>query len=125
PAVDEALRNALDQATGLQKAGIITTLGARRDAGAVDAVAAALSDSDAAIARAAAGALGRIGPPEAANALTTFYASAPEGLETAAAEGLLAAAKQLVADGKVKPGMQVYKSVLSEGHPEFVRTGAF
>ena len=69
PAVDVALRDVLDRLEGTKLAGVITTIGARRDAEAVAALARRLPAKDPVVVSAAADALGRIGTPPAAKAL--------------------------------------------------------
>lgn len=67
-----AIRKALPKVSGRLKAGMINSLGVRRDAASTSALAALLGDSDPEVAAAAAGALGDIGTPEAARALKAF-----------------------------------------------------
>lgn len=61
PAVDDALRAALGKLKGRQLVGVIGSIGVRRDAKAIDALAKLLKDPDADVAQAAARALGKIG----------------------------------------------------------------
>ena len=72
PAAGKALREALPKSSGALKVGIIGSLGARRDVEAVAAMAECLTDTDKAIVKAAAHALGAIGTVEASKALTDF-----------------------------------------------------
>ena len=65
----KALREALAKTSGAEKAGVIGSLGARRDAESIADLAALVGDSDAQIALAAATALGDIGTVESAKAL--------------------------------------------------------
>ena len=69
PAAGAALRNALPHATGKTQAGIINTLGERRDALAVPALKGLLGSPDAAIVDAALGALAEIGDNQALAAI--------------------------------------------------------
>src|SRR5262245_25774853 len=66
PAAAQALREALSKVSGKLKIGVISSLGGRRDTYAVSALSGLLKDQDAAVARAAAIALGDIGSVEAA-----------------------------------------------------------
>ena len=61
PSVDEALRDALGRLNGRPRLGVIGSLGVRRDAKAVGALARLLTDPDLQTSQAAARALGRIG----------------------------------------------------------------
>ena len=69
PSVDDALRDALGKVQGRPRLGVIGSIGARRDAKAVDLLAGMLKGADAHAAQAAARALGNIGTPSAAKAL--------------------------------------------------------
>ena len=69
PAVDEALRDAATKLHGSQLVGVIGSIGQRKDAQAVGLLKGLLGNADAAVASAAAGALGRIGTTEAAGVL--------------------------------------------------------
>jgi HEAT repeat protein len=69
PAVEEALRSAAGKLKGRCLAGVLDSLGVRRDAKAVEAIAALLGDADAEVAASAALALGRIATPAAGKAL--------------------------------------------------------
>jgi len=106
PSVDDALRDALGTVKGQPRLGVIGSLGARRDAKAVDALAGLLQDADAA--QAAARALGNIGTPEAAKALEDALADATGGSQTAICEGLLRCAEALAADGQSAPSQAIY-----------------
>ena len=79
PAADEALREALSKLQGKLLVGVINSIGVRRDAKAVGALAKKLNDPDAQVATAAAIALGRIGDDTAAKALEKSLASTSGG----------------------------------------------
>jgi hypothetical protein len=66
---DSALIDALGKADDKSKIGIVNSLGARKTASAVSAIAPLLKAKDPLLAEAAAAALGHIGGPEAAKAL--------------------------------------------------------
>src|SRR6516165_558605 len=65
PSVDEALRDALPKLKGRLQIGVITTLGVRKDAKALDMLTKLMDDSDAEVAGAAAAAVGMIGGMQA------------------------------------------------------------
>lgn len=88
PSVDEALRAALDRLQGRLLTGVIQSIGVRRDAQAVPALAKRLGAADPEVAAAAAVALGRIGAPAAREALAGALGRVP-----AAADGVLACAE--------------------------------
>ena len=69
PAAERLLLDALPKTSGRLRLGLIDSIGRRRDAGAVTALAALLTDNDLATVKAAATALGRIGTVAAEAAL--------------------------------------------------------
>ena len=106
PSVDDALRDALGKVQGPPRLGVIGSLGVRRDAKAVDALAGLLKGTDAA--GAAARALGNIGTPAAAKALEDALPDTTGGDQTAICEGLLRCAEALAADGQDKFSRTIY-----------------
>ncbi len=106
PLVDDALRDALGKVQGQPRLGVIGSLGARRDAKAVDALAGLLKETD--TAGAAARALGNIGTAEAAKALEDALTDATGGNQTATCEGLLRCAEALATDGQSAPSQAIY-----------------
>ncbi|HUT11901.1 MAG TPA: HEAT repeat domain-containing protein [Thermoguttaceae bacterium] len=123
-AAAKALRDALAKVGGLQKVGVINSLGVLRDADATGALTALLADSDAEIASAAAAALGSIGTSEAAKALGDFQKSAPEGLRPAAADACLTCAERMLAAGNKAEAMMIYKTLSAADQPKHVRLAA-
>lgn len=120
-AASEALRKAAAEAKGASRAGAIISLGARKDEGAVDVVAAALKDSDTHVVNAAAGTLGRIGTAKAADVLLGAAANHDPNI----GEGLLAAADALTAAGKGAKSVEIAEELHDAAWPEHVRLGAF
>ncbi len=123
--VDAALRRALGTLTGLLRVGVISSIGMRRDAGAVDALTKLLAGPDKAAAAAAAGALGQIATDEAVSALAEFRKTAAASLRAVAADTSLAAAERLIEQGKSTEAAAVYKELQSSRWPDHVRLGAF
>jgi HEAT repeat protein len=125
PAVNPALREALGKTTGRLKVGVISSLGMRRDAQAVPALSALLGDADAAVAQAAARALGQIATPEAVSALEKAVGqTAPEN-QVAFCEGLFRAAESLAASKKTAEALRVYQRLRAlSPAPHQVRAGA-
>jgi len=124
PCAVKALREAISKTKGLQKIGVINSLGVRRDADSVSALTALLKDSDQEIVAAAAAALGAIGNSEASKTLGEFQKTAPESLRLAAADACLVCAEQLLADGKKVEAMAVYKALSAGKQPKHVRVAA-
>lgn len=100
PAVDAALRAALERLNGPRLVGVIGSLGVRRDAGAVEALCRRLADADGEVAQAAARALGQIGAPAGAQALAAALPAASGNQRAAVIEGLLRSAEALAASGR-------------------------
>ena len=112
PAAGAALRQALGQLKGKLLAGVIGSVGTRRDAQAVPALAALAADADADVARSALFALGAIGTPEAAKALDAAAAKAPPTLQRAAAQARFACAAALAKAGQKTEAAAIYRSLL-------------
>ena len=102
---------------------MIGSLGVRRDAASVAAVAAALSDANLAVARAAACALGDIGAAEAAKALEEFVPKAPDGVKPAAFDACLASPQRL-ADGKKAEATALYQALNGASQSPYIRQAA-
>jgi HEAT repeat protein len=120
----KAMRDALPKVSSALKAGIIESLGARRDGSSVDALSALAGDADKTIAFAAINALGKIGSPEAAKSLGDIVKKAPDGLKLIAADACLACAERLSDDGKKAQAMVLYKDLSGEDQPKYVRLAA-
>jgi HEAT repeat protein len=119
----QAMRDALPKLSGELKVGVISSLGVRRDAESVSALAALLRDADAAVARAAAYALGAIRNTAATKALAEAKPTSPE-VKQAATDASLACAEELLADGKKAEATAVYKRFTGEDQPKHVRLAA-
>ena len=111
PAADAALCQALGSLRGRLLVGAINSLGVRRPAAAVPALARKLGDPDPEVAAAAAVALGRIGGETAAGLLEPLLATAPAGVRPAVAEGGVLCAERLLADGKAAAALALYEAV--------------
>jgi hypothetical protein len=124
PAVDAALREALAKTTGLVKVGIINSLGERRDAKAAAALCKLISDSDEMMACAAVAALGKIGGPEATEALAKAKGTASGRLRMVVLDAYLKCADKLSAEGKRKQANAIYKELYDTEMPAVIRTAA-
>jgi HEAT repeat protein len=122
--VDKALRDAAAKLHGRQLVGVIGSLGVRRDAKAVNALAKLLHDSDNDVAQAAARALGRIGNPPAAKALQDALDGVSAANQLAFCEGLLRCAETAEAKGKREAAMAMYDRLRKLSAPHQVRTAA-
>jgi len=112
PEADAALRKALETLSGRLLVGVINSLGVRRDAQAVGPLVKRLADPDAAVAAAAASALGRIATPEAGTALAgALAASGSPVARDAIAEACVVCAERLQAAGKRGEALALYDVV--------------
>ena len=111
PAADKALRDALGKVSGRLLVGVVNSIGVRRDSKAVGDLASLLKADDADVAAAAAVTLGKIGGTEATTFLEATLADAPDTVRSAAAEGCVLCAEQLMAAGKLDEAVRVYDGV--------------
>ncbi len=123
PEAGHALRDALVTVNGNLKIGVISSLGARRDAEAVATLGNLLGDQNPAVARAAALALGAIGTAESASVLQAALRSGNGG-NRAVIDGLLSCAESLLRRDKPADALAIYKSLSGEGKPRLVRLAA-
>jgi len=108
PAVNKALRDALGTLKGRQLAGVITSLGVRRDVNAVKPVGKFLQDADPDVANAAARTLGAIGTKSTAQELQTALATATAASKLAVCEGLFRCAEKFAARGQRGEAAKIY-----------------
>jgi len=123
-AVDAALREALAKTIGTVKVGIINSLGERRDAKAAAALSKLVGDSDEMIASAAAAALGKIGGPQATEAMAKAKGTATGRLKMVVLDAYLKCADKLAAEGKKKEANAIYKELYEPDMPAAIRTAA-
>jgi HEAT repeat protein len=124
PEAGKALRDAVAKTSGEQKIGVIGSIAARRDAEAVAAMAECLSDTDKAIASAAAHALGAIGTSDASKALTGALKSASGDVKPAVADACLECAERLLSGGDKTTAMSIYKALSGGDLPKHVKLAA-
>jgi HEAT repeat protein len=110
PEASAALRKAAGSLSGKLLVGVINSIGVRRDAAATDLLVARLADPDAEVATAAAAALGKIGSPAAAAALTKGLASAGPRLDDFA-QAAIVCAERLHAAGSAQEAAALYEAV--------------
>ena len=125
PEAVTALRQALGATSGPIKAGLIDSLGWRHDAASVPLLTPLLSDADATIACAAASALGRIGGPDAINALVSLRDQAPPAVRAAVMEGLLLCAEDILAGGDANGAAALYRGLFVPDSPDRIRVAAW
>jgi HEAT repeat protein len=125
PEAAQALRDALLKTTGKTKAGIIDSLGERRERESAAALAGLVQDRDPMIASSAALALGKIGGPQAIAALQAARPSAAPPLRTTIVDALLLCADGLRSGGDNKGASTIYRTVLDSEKPPHLRAAAF
>ena len=125
PEAGAALRDALGRTSGLTKAGIIDSLGWRREPEAVPLLVPLLSGADATIAAAAASSLGRIGGKEAIAALSTVRDQVPAAVQPTVLESLLKCAEQLLAAGDGPGAAALYGGLFDAKFPVQIRVAAW
>lgn len=122
--VNEALRAALPKLKGRPLTGVIGSLGVRRDPKAVGAIAPLLYDGDLLVVQAAARALGRIGTPEAADALFSGVGSAGPDTLLAFVEGLGRVMEPKLAGGTAGQFEELFDHYTDTDLPHHVRAAA-
>jgi HEAT repeat protein len=122
---DQALFNVLGKATGAVKQGIVFSLGERKTAAAVPALAGLAAGKDAALAMDAVKALGKIGGPEAVNTLIAISGKPGATLKAEAASALLFAAEGRLAAGDKAAAATVYDKVFAANISQVSRQAAF
>jgi HEAT repeat protein len=123
PESEKALRDALGQAKGRTRIGVINSVAARRDAASTPVLIKILGE-DPASAAAAAKALGEIGTPEAAKALTAARGKGPAPVQQAVVDGTLICAERLVAAGQRSQAITLIEGLTDASQPEHVRVAA-
>ena len=122
PEAGQALRTALTKVTGKLKIGMISSLGVRGEEASVAPLQALLADSDAAVAQAAAYALGDIGSLVAAKALVT--AKPTDATKGAIADASMQCAEHLLAANNKAAAKATYEKVLAGTPSKQVKTAA-
>jgi HEAT repeat protein len=115
----------VDSTTGRVRAGIVGSLAARREVGAVPRLVPLLQAPDAGVAATAALALGDLGGPEAAKGLSVASINGPPALRAVCAEGLLRLAERLRQEGNRAAADAVWLALSRAGQPDGVRAAAW
>jgi len=123
--VDGALRDALGRLHGRLLAGVIGSIGVRRDASAVKPLAKLLGDADPDVAQAAARALGKIGGRSAAQAIEAALPQSPAANQLAFCEGLLRCAETLSTGRFAREDTAIYDHLRALPVAPQVRTAAW
>jgi HEAT repeat protein len=121
----EALQAALKTTSGKSKAGIIHSLGERRQQQAVTELASLLNDSDPLIATLAARALGEIGGKDSARVLNDALKTAIEPARGGIVDGLLRCATQYAVAGERTEAERLFQEFDNPKEEEHIRAAAF
>ena len=124
PTVDDALRAALPKLKGRLRVGVITTIGVRKDAKALDALIKLINDSDPEVAGAAASSVGMIGGLTAAKALQAALGSTKPPVFPVVARACLLCAESLMASNNRARGLELYTQLSATTMPGPVRLTA-
>ena len=119
-----ALRQAVGTTSGVLRAGILDSIGQRRDPEAVQVVAATLADDDLRVVASAALALGKIGTSEAARQLEQAYANAAADRSAAIGDGLVRCAIHLQQAGRIDEAAAIFGRLSSPSELAGVREAA-
>ncbi len=119
-----ALRDAVDQTEGVLRAGILDSLGERRDPQAVSIIAPRLSDRDPHVVIAASLALGKIGSQEAVQHLEQAYQQAAAERRSMIGDGLLEGAIRLHRAGDEEQAAEILQRLALADQPARIRSAA-
>jgi HEAT repeat protein len=122
PAAGAALRDTLPKVKGRLLAGLIGSIGIRRDPEAVSALAGAAKDDDPVVAGAAIMALGAIGTESAAQTLAGLQVA--PALSRGQARARITAAGHLRNSGANPQAASIYRDLMRSGQPQFIRVAA-
>jgi HEAT repeat protein len=120
-----AIRKAVLTTAGPIKAGLIDSLGWRRDTAAVPLLKPLLRGADPMVASAAAGALGRIGGKDATAALVAARDKVAPMVQPAVLESLLPCAELLLSAGDAKGAAKLYRGLFVPKYPDRIRVAAW
>lgn len=123
-AANKALLAALPKAEGKAKIGIVNSLGERGCKPAAAEIAKCAESSDKMLCGAAISALGKIGGPDALQALDKALKSAGDNQKMPIYDAYLKIADKMVAEGNKAGARKIYVSLNKEGVPALVRTAA-
>ena len=123
-AVDRLLRDATQTLAGDLRRGAVQALGQRRDGAATEILAGLLRSADAALAGAAAVALGRIDSDAARTALLAVLATATGPLRAAVADACLGHAEHLLATNRGAQAAAYYTRLSGADQTDTVRMAA-
>jgi hypothetical protein len=123
PSVDDVLRAALPKLKGSLQVGVITTIGIRKDAKALDALTKLIDDSDDEVAGAASASIGMIGGLQASRALQAALGRTRPPVFPVVARACLQCAEGLMASNRPR-AIELYTQLSAPNMPGPVRRAA-
>ena len=124
PSADEALRAGMSMLKGNLLIGVINSIGKRRDARAIPALAKMIYGVDADVARAAAAALGSIGGVPAMKEIQRALSKTEGMTRMAVADACLVCAERLLAEDQREQALMLYASLSAIDIPKPARLAA-
>ena len=124
PSVGNALRNALGALKGRPLAGVVNSIGVRRDAKAVGQLRKLARDRSSGAAPQALCALAKIATDDAIATVSEVLTSGPAELRDAAADAAFVAAERLVAQKKTAPAVALYTAIGKADVDEHLKAAA-
>jgi HEAT repeat protein len=124
PSAADALREAAGKLKGKQLAGVLNSLGMRRDAKSIEMLSQHVKDSDADVAKAAAFALGKIGNSAAGQVIEQALPAAADAVKPALYDAALRCADALVTDGRRDEAVGMYERLAASNAPVQFRVAA-
>jgi HEAT repeat protein len=124
PEARRALRESLSRLEGVAKAGVINSLGARREIESAPVLMDLVSDPDLVIATAAAWALGSFGNASAARTLQKVPSEIANSMRMAIADALLGCAERLLKAENRAEAVALYRSLADASQPKHVQLAA-
>jgi HEAT repeat protein len=123
PSVDDALRAALPKLNGRLKIGVITTIGVRKDAKALDLITKLIDDPDTEVAGAAAASVGMIGGMQSSRVLQGALGRTKPPVFPVVARATLLCAEGLMATNRTR-ALELYTQLSADTMPKPVRLAA-
>jgi hypothetical protein len=123
PSVDEALREALPKLSSRLQIGVITSIGVRKDAKALDLLTKLIDHADPQVAGAAAASVGMIGGMQASGSLLAALGRAQPPVFAVVARAALLCAEGLMASNRSR-ALELYTQLTAANMPKPVRLAA-
>ena len=123
--IDEVLRETLPRTKGVEKIGVISTLGMRGDKKSVGVLTKLIGDSDKDVAAAAVTALGQISSPEAMAAISKAKDTTTGDLQMLVLDAYLNCADDMIDNDDVEGALKIYKELYTSNIPQQIRSAAF